>query len=383
MAAVVIPEDIAEGDLPCRLALLRMPGLGSVAINHLLQRHGSARAALSAGDDSGLCAETRQAFRRPDWDAVRADLQWLNQPQAIPARHVLLPEDAAYPNRLREINDAPPVLFVVGDPEVLSQPQLAIVGSRNATRGGLENARAFAEYLATRGLVITSGLAAGIDAAAHRGALAAGGLSVAVAGTGPDRVYPATHRDLAGELVNEGALVSEFPPGTSPRAVNFPRRNRIISGLSLGVLVVEAAPRSGSLITARLAMEQGREVFAVPGSIHNPLARGCHRLIRDGAKLVETADDILEEMAAHLSTRAPAGVSDTLGQTPEGDDDSEDDDYARLREALGHDPVSLDMLVQRSGLTAEQLSSMLLLMELRGQVESLPGGRYMQVIKRS
>jgi DNA processing protein len=307
----------------------------------------------------------------------------LNQPQAIPARHVLLPEDSAYPERLREINDAPPVLFVVGDPEVLSQPQLAIVGSRSATRGGLENAQAFAEYLAARGLVITSGLAAGIDAAAHRGALVAGGLSVAVAGTGPDRVYPAANRGLAGELVQEGAMVSEFPPGTSPRAVNFPRRNRIISGLSLGVLVVEAAPRSGSLITARLAMEQGREVFAIPGSIHNPLARGCHRLIRDGAKLVETADDILEEMAAHLSTAAPAGVSTRGGPAPEGDDDSEDGDYARLREAMGYDPVSLDVLVRRSGLTAEQLSSMLLLMELRGQVESLPGGRYMQVIKRS
>ena len=383
MPAVIIPDDLVGGDLPCRLALLRVPGLGSVAINHLLQRYGSASAALSAGADPELPTKVRQALRHPDWDAVRADLQWLNQPQAIPAHHALVPEDAAYPERLREINDAPPVLFVVGDPEVLSQPQLAIVGSRSATRGGLENARAFAEYLAARGLVITSGLAAGIDAAAHRGALTAGGLSVAVAGTGPDRVYPAANRGLAAELVSEGAMVSEFPPGTSPRAVNFPRRNRIISGLSLGVLVVEAAPRSGSLITARLAMEQGREVFAIPGSIHNPLARGCHRLIRDGAKLVETADDILEEMAAHLFTAAAAGVSARVSQAPEDDNDSEDGDYARLREAMGHDPVSLDMLVQRSGLTAEQLSSMLLLMELRGQVESLPGGRYMQVIKRS
>ena len=383
MPAVFIPDDLAEGDLPCRLALLRVPGLGSVAINRLMQRHGSASAALSDGDDPELSSDTRQAMRDPDWDGVRADLEWLNQPRLSPARHVLLPEDASYPERLREINDAPPVLFVVGDPEVLAQPQLAIVGSRNATRGGLENARAFAAHLAARGLVITSGLAAGVDAAAHRGALDAGGLSIAVAGTGPDRVYPAAHRRLASELVSEGAMVSEFPPGTSPRAVNFPRRNRIISGLSLGVLVVEAAPRSGSLITARLAMEQGREVFAIPGSIHNPLARGCHRLIRDGAKLVETADDILEEMAASLAPRGMVEGMERPCGAPETGADSEDDDYARLREALGHDPVSLDMLVQRSGLTPEQLSSMLLLMELRGQVESLPGGRYMQVIKRS
>ncbi len=378
-----IPDDLAGGELPCRLALLRAPGLGSVAINRLLLRHGSAREALSAGGDSELSSQVRQALRQPDWDAVRTDLAWLSQAGSGPARHLLLPEDAAYPQRLREIADAPPVLFVVGDPEVLAQPQLAIVGSRSATRGGLENARAFAAHLAARGLVITSGLAAGVDAAAHRGALDAGGLSVAVAGTGPDRIYPAANRALAGELVSEGALVSEFPPGTAPQAANFPRRNRIISGLALGVLVVEAATRSGSLITARLAMEQGREVFAIPGSIHNPLARGCHRLIRDGAKLVETADDILEEMAVHLATRPVKSPSPGDGEIVDAGDHGEDGDYARLREALGHDPVSLDMLVQRSGLTPEQLSSMLLLMELRGQVESLPGGRYMQVIKRS
>lgn len=383
MVGASIPEDFSERELPCRLALLRVPALGSVTINRLLERHGSARGVLSAPPDPDLPENAREGLRQPDWAAVRCDLEWLDGAGKGVTRQALMPEDAAYPARLREIPDAPPVLFVTGDPEVLAQPQLAVVGSRNATRGGLENAHAFAGHLAARGLVMTSGLAAGIDGAAHQGALDAGGLSVAVAGTGPDRVYPAAHRDLARRLCVEGAMVTEYPPGTPPLAANFPRRNRIISGLALGVLVVEAASRSGSLITARLAMEQGREVFAIPGSIHNPLARGCHRLIRDGAKLVETAEDILEEMAATLGSVVPDTLPQGSAQATENDNETEDAEYARLREALGHDPVSLDVLVRRSGLTAEQLSSMLLLMELRGQVESLPGGRYMQVIKRS
>ena len=213
-------------------------------------------------------------------------MEWLSQP----GNHVVHFQDAAYPALLKQIADPPPLLFVRGDRDYLAQPQLAIVGSRNPTHTGRALAREFAAHLASFGLTITSGLASGIDGAAHQGAIEAGGTTLAVTGTGLDRVYPARHRDLAHRVAENGALVTEFPPGTAPLAANFPRRNRLISGLSLGTLVVEAALRSGSLITARSALEQGREVFAIPGSIHNPLARGCHALIRDGAKLVESGE---------------------------------------------------------------------------------------------
>jgi DNA processing protein len=248
-----------------------------------------------------------------------------------------------------------------------------MVGSRNPTTGGERTARDFARHLAGCGLAITSGLAVGVDAAAHQGALEAGGITLAVTGTGLDRVYPARHRELAHRIAERGALVSEFPPGTPPLAGNFPRRNRIISGLSVGTLVVEAALKSGSLITARLAVEQGREVFAIPGSIHNPLARGCHALIRQGAKLVETADDIAEELAALLGGLSLEPVVDA-GHADEGCHSLEDPEYQRLLQAMGHDPVSVDQLVARTGFTAETVSSMLLLLELQGHVSSSPGG---------
>jgi DNA processing protein len=248
-----------------------------------------------------------------------------------------------------------------------------VVGARTPTPGGLDNARAFAHELALAGLVITSGLALGIDAAGHEAALQAGSATVAVAANGLDRVYPARHRKLARRIARQGALVSEFPIGTPPRAEHFPRRNRIISGLSLGVLVIEAGLRSGSLITARLGAEQGREVFAVPGSIHNPLARGCHRLIRQGAKLVEDAEDVLEELppAADLGTSPRSSPVE-----PERPVSEPDEDYQRLMEALGYDPVSMDTLIERSGLTAEAVSSMLLIMELKGMVSLNPNGTY-------
>jgi DNA processing protein len=262
---------------------------------------------------------------------------------------------------------------VQGDLGLLQSPQLAIVGSRNPTVSGTANAREFAAFLASTGLTITSGLAIGIDGAAHKGALSRG-TSIAVTGTGLDRVYPAAHRKLAHQLAEQGALVSEYPPGTPPKAENFPRRNRIISGLSVGVLVVEATLRSGSLITARLALEQGREVFAIPGSIHNPQARGCHRLIREGAKLVESAQDIFEELESLLGTlyepateSSPAAASETLLTDPE---------YIHLLEAMGFDPISVDELIVRTGLTPESVSSMLLLLELEGHVSSAPGGYY-------
>ncbi len=269
----------------------------------------------------------------------------------------------------------PPALFLEGDAAHLSRPQVAIVGSRAATAAGCETAFDFAARLAAQGFAITSGLAAGIDAAAHRGALAAGGITIAVCGTGLDRVYPAEHRQLAAAIAASGALVSEFPTGTPPAAHNFPRRNRLMSGLARGVLVIEAASRSGSLITARLAGEQGREVMAVPGSIHNPLARGCHRLIKDGAALVETVDDVL----AALGVTVPASASDSASEARDGTkiaNGALDSDAEMLLNALGFEPAGLDRLVERTGMAARIVISKLQLLELEGRVESLAGGRF-------
>jgi len=365
-----------EDELRALIALHHAPGLGAAGTERLLAAFGSAGRALAAERralaEHGLSRSALEWVKAPDWDAVDADLAWADRP----GRHVMGRHDPRYPWRLATLPDPPPVLFVSGDPEVLDQPQLAVVGSRNPSAGGAENAAAFAGALAGHGLVIASGLALGIDGAAHRAALDAGGLSVAVSATGPDRVYPARHRQLARDIVAEGAVVTELSPGTPPRGRNFPQRNRILSGLTAGVLVVEATPRSGSLISARLAMEQGREVFAVPGSIHNPLARGCHALIRQGAKLVETADDILEELAPVVTPRpGDSGSGEPAGRRS----GPRDADYERLLEALGHDPVSLDTLVLRSGLTPDQVSSMLLVLELQGEVAPAPGGRYSRV----
>jgi DNA processing protein len=294
----------------------------------------------------------------------------------------LLPlSDPLYPPLLRQIPDPPFALFVRGDATLLSEPQLAMVGSRNPSVEGRRNAEEFAEYLAKCGLVIVSGMALGIDAASHRGALK-DGKTVAVWGTGLDKTYPPRNRELAEEIIAKGAVVSEFPPGTPPLPMHFPRRNRIISGLSVGTLVVEAAKQSGSLITARTASEQGREVFAIPGSIHNPVARGCHRLLRDGAKLVESAGDILEELAPLLGLTAlpalPAGADVPAEGAP-----PEDPEYKLLLNSLDFAPTSVDSLVERTGLTPDVVSSMLLMLELQGHVEASPGGRYSRVNKRS
>lgn len=297
-------------------------------------------------------------------------------------QHVLELGTDGYPAMLSELPDAPARLFVKGDLDVLRAPALAIVGSRNPTRGGEQNAFEFARFMAGAGFVIVSGLASGIDAAAHRGAIAAGGFTVAFLGSGVDIVYPASNRDLAHQVAANGALVSEFPLGAEPRRAYFPQRNRLISGLSLGTLVVEAARRSGSLITARLAAEQGREVFAIPGSIHNPLSRGCHRLIRDGAKLVESADDVFSELgplAGHALGKAKYVAQERLDLEQERDDE----EYVKLRKLLGYDPVDIDTLVSQSGLTIEQVSSMLLILELDGSVEKLSGGRFALLVPSS
>jgi DNA processing protein len=357
------------------LILARAPGVGPRTFGRLLGQYGSPERVLAAPPSElrelGVKGPALAYLADPDPSHIEGDLGWLGQPNAS----LLTLHDPRYPPLLAELSDPPPLLFVLGDAELLSQPQLALVGSRNPTPGGLENARAFARELAGCGLVITSGLAIGIDAAAHEGALARG-QTLAVLGTGPDRVYPASQRDLAHRIASGGALVTELPPGVGARAEHFPRRNRLISGLSLGTLVVEATPQSGSLITARLAAEQGREVFAIPGSIHNPLARGCHTLIRQGAKLVESAQDILEELAPLLGA-LPAPVASFGPSDPAtSGDEPLDEAYRALLGCMDHDPIAPDELIARSGLSPQQVAAMLLILELRGQILPCPGGRY-------
>ena len=281
-------------------------------------------------------------------------------------------DDADYPRALLDIAAAPPVLFHVGRRDLLNRPSVAIVGSRNATPQGIENSRAFAAALADAGITIVSGLAVGIDAAAHEGALAHDGSTIAVVGTGLDRVYPARHRELARAIAVQGALLSEYPPGTPPLKENFPRRNRLLSGMVRGVLVVEATLSSGSLITARLAGEQGRDVFAIPGSIHSPFSKGPHKLIREGAKLVETAQDILAEIVGVGAATVAAG--DTAAN-----DVVREPKHAALLEAIAHDPVDIDTLMARTQMAADEVQAALTALELDGWIAPLPGGRWQRV----
>lgn len=291
---------------------------------------------------------------------------------AFPEKLERLLEGRQIPELLQQLTGGPQTLHAIGDPDLLHLPSIAIVGSRNPTKGGADTAYRFSHHLARAGFCIVSGLAQGIDAAAHQGALDAGGKTVAVLGHGLDRIYPHSNTALATRIANAGTLVTEYPRGTPPRKGQFPERNRLISGLSLGTLVVEAARRSGSLITARLAGEQGREVFAIPGSIHNPLTRGCHELIRQGAHLVEIADDILNELAPLLKRVMQNDGSETIQPEPP----RYDGDYLKLLDALGYDPQTADELGEKSGLTIGEVSSMLLILELDGAVDALPGGRF-------
>lgn len=347
--------------------LLRTPGFGGKSFLKLLESYSPAQLFADAGRvqaELGLRSEVFQAIKNPDWSLIDADLTWLGQNNNF----AVTLNDSRYPALLREIPDPPPVLFVRGNPDLLLKTQIAIVGSRNPSALGLETAAAFAKTLSQHGFVITSGLALGIDAASHRGALNAGGFTIAVAGTGLDRVYPARNIDLATEIVNTGAMVSEFPPGTTAKANHFPRRNRIISGLCQGLLVVEAAKSSGSLITARLALEQNREVFAIPGSIHNPLARGCNALIREGAKLVETTQDILEEF--NQLYQQDNNYAKDFTQT------TLDLELQTLLNRVMFSPTSVDKLVEETGNPVAEISSMLLILELQGYIESNAGGYY-------
>ncbi|MFC7300614.1 DNA-processing protein DprA [Cognatiluteimonas weifangensis] len=365
------------------LLLLHAAG-GAVAPRRaLLDAHATPAAALAAGPRAwrrqGLDADQRRALRHPDGAALARSRAWLQAPR----RHLVGWHDPDYPALLRRTASPPLALFVAGDPAVLWHPAVAVVGSRSPSAGGRDNAGDFARALAAAGLAVTSGLATGIDTAAHEGALAAGGLTVAVLGTGPDVPYPRANAGLHARIAAAGAVVSEHAPGTRARPEHFPSRNRILAGLALGTLVIEAAQRSGALITARLAADAGREVFAVPGSIHNPLARGCHRLIRDGAGLVESAQEVVAAIAPVAAALADAlrsrlatptsPATTTAGSVPGVL--REDPDSQRLWQALGHDPTGMDRLVSRTGLTAAELSSMLLHMELEGRVV-VEHGRY-------
>ena len=358
------------------LTLLAANGLGPVTQRRLLQQFTSPTRVLAASDAllraAGGSAAQVQALRHADIDRVEAALEWL----ALPGHSLVTVSDPAYPASFDNIDSAPLALFCAGDTDLLQMPGLAIVGSRHPTRGGSENAARFAAWVAERGIAVVSGLAQGIDAAAHQAALDAGGATIAVLGTGPDRYYPRQNQALQQRIASEGLVISEYLPGQPPATGQFPARNRLLAGLSLGVLVVEATKRSGSLITARLAGEQGRSVFAIPGSIHNPLARGCHQLIRQGALLVESGEDLLLELGPRLAdagARPQARPSVSPAAAVKQDLER---DHQVLLEAMAWDPVSIDELVQRTSLTAAEVSSMLLIMELEGKVESLPGGGF-------
>ena len=357
-----------DPDLEAWLKLSFAAGLTNDAFRRLLAAFGGPREIL---------AQPRTALARhvPDRAAravsaavpnelIEAVAKWLEDP----SNRVITLADAEYPKGLLDAPDPPPLLYAKGRVELLNAPAFAIVGSRNATQQGMAQAEAFGRALSDAGYAIVSGLAAGIDAAAHRGGLAGGAGSIAVIGTGPDIVYPARNRELAHRLAQEGCIVSEFPLGTPAIPANFPRRNRLIAGMGGGCLVVEAALSSGSLITARLANEQGKEVFAMPGSVHSPLTKGCHSLIKQGAKLVETAEDILEELLPGAARGRPSGAALPASEPP----------HPALVH-LGYDPCDFDALAARSGLPADALAALLTEWELQGLIEALPGSRYQRI----
>lgn len=393
------PDGRAERASWLRIALT--PGIGPIATARLLGAFGLPEDILGASHTAlsaliGPALATALLRDNPERDAaVQQSLHWSAQPDC----HLLTVIDPDYPPLLLQTPDPPPLLWVQGRLALLRRDALAIVGSRSATRGGVTDARAFAQAFGQRGLTIISGLALGIDAAAHRGALETAGGTVAVLGTGTNRIYPRQQAALAQAIAREGALVSELAPDTEPRRGAFPRRNRLIAGLALGVLVVEAAPQSGSLITARLAAELGRDVFAMPGSIHSPTARGCHQLIRQGARLVESADDVLSELGwpdlapatADRQRTAPAtAIPDAIrdAHRPHHDGRSSTDPAADtpLLGALGWDPVDTDTLLTRladehCGSTPGELLERLVALELSGGVERLPDGRFKRLFK--
>lgn len=363
-------EDIAEKAL--WISLNYIHGLGSQAFFQLLKAFGSPAAIYAASHSQlkevvsdKIASEIRNGV---DEDALQNTLEWLSKDN----NHLVTLADANYPKALLEISDPPPLLYAKGNLALLNQPSIAIVGSRNASVQGEKNAEAFASDLCHQGLCVVSGMALGIDGAAHRGALKVNGATIAVVGTGLDIVYPAKHRDLAHQIAEHGLIISEFALGTPSKPQNFPKRNRIISGLSLGCLVVEANLQSGSQITARLAAEQGREVFAIPGSIHSPMSKGCHQLIKQGAKLVDCTQDILDELDIKKSEIFSTDLTTTESEEPLKNN--------ALLNIMGFEPIQLENIVSLSGLTVSEVSSMLMLLELEGSVASLAGGKYQKII---
>jgi DNA processing protein len=356
------------GQLRAAIERISPPPADIFAVEALLRKRGDTLQSL------GLGAAASAWLQAPDAATLAADRKWIvrNRIELLDAF------DPRYPPLLRHVRDAPALLYVRGDIGCLSQPQLAIVGSRAATLQARVTAMQIAAELSRHGLAITSGLALGIDAAGHEGALRAGGRTIAVLGSGLDRIYPARHEPLAARIAACGAIVSEFPPGTAPLRNHFPQRNRLMSGLSLGTLVVEAAAKSGSLITAQFALDQGREVFAVPGSIHNPLTRGCHALIRSGAKLVESTHDIIEEIGNSLPKQDDMSC-DSSPERVTGRRATLDKGHKILLDALGFDATSVDTLVERTGFPSESVACMLLNLELQGAVGSETGGRYVRL----
>ncbi|MDQ0009060.1 DNA processing protein [Luteibacter jiangsuensis] len=374
-------------DLRDWLILLRTPGLGARRIREGLVARGDAASLLRwlTRHAEALDGEGRAWIEQPDEAVLAHDLAWL----AGDDQRLLRCTEEDFPPQLEAIPDPPAALFVKGDASLLLRPQVAIVGARRAQAPGLANARRFAAELSAGGLLVTSGMADGVDGAAHEAALDAGQPTVAVIGTGPDRVYPRKHHALARRIAAHGAIVSEYPPGTAALVHHFPQRNRIIAGLSLGVVVIEAGRRSGSLITARQAGEQGRDVFALPGSIHNPLAEGCHALIGEGARLVQKPDEVLAtlapaalELGAELRARLERGEGPTgVGRRKTGPFDwRQDEEYRRLLDVMGYDPASLDALVDATGIAPGALSSMLLILELEGEIAALSGNRYQRMV---
>ena len=367
-------------DTPAWVRLARTPALDAATLAQALERLRSPRTLIGATDaelaEAGIGGIAREYLRASRRAANAAELSWLEHES-----HHLVPCTAPeYPRLLRSCRNRPLALYVSGRLDALQDPPLAMVGSRQPTPCGAQTAFEFSRALAGRGLVISSGLAAGIDVAAHRGALAAQGLTLAVLGTGVDRIYPESSRSVSEAIPYGGALVSPFPLGTPPRPTNFPRRNQVIAALSLGTLVVEAARGSGSLITARAAQRLGRPVLAIPGSIHNPLSGGCHRLIKEGANLAESPDDVLKRLDFSGFFARPQRVASAL-QTSTQSGAGMDKEHKILLDALGFDPADLDTLVVRTGLKPEAVSSMMLILELEGHVQAAPGGRYSRVVR--
>jgi len=367
------------------LLLNRTKGIGVAKIRQLLSYYESVEKIFqqpSYPEHLLLNASIKSSLKAPDLKTIESDLRWLNKDN----NHLLALDDDLYPPLLKQTDSPPPLLYATGKLECLLLPQLAVVGSRNATPAGLKNTRSFCYDLAKKNLCITSGMALGVDGTAHRAALDAEGTTIAVMGTGLDVVYPAKHKDLAHDIAENGVLISEFPTGTRPNSFNFPRRNRIICGLSLGTLVVEAGTQSGTLITARQTMEINRPVMAIPGSIHSPLAKGCHLLIKQGAKLVESAQEILEELtplAQSLSLQIKEKLF-SLEEKPVKTDrnpyiSEQNDEHHALLQHILYEPTAIDKIIAKSKMSTQEVSSILLILELEDKIQALPGANYIRL----